>query len=254
HAALGNTTLTFTLPSAEVTAANQVLSLAQYDEDRDEWRVLVPVMTAGSNDKWSATVATSGAFAVVYADKAAGLVQPPAAVGGATLQAAAATCATGGSRCELVKKSFDAEPKTILPNGRTVATLQIINGANTKFPSGTAVQAYVNEELHLPGGTTLVDPPFATDVLLYRNLAGDTGFGQFHLAPSQQATKYVLSDGVDHIQILQYPGRLDRGTLIGAEGGRVPGDETVAVEIPSSATTEQLHASVSSLAPADLAS
>src|SRR6185369_13728898 len=52
---------------------------------------------------------------------------------------------------------------------------------------------------------------------------------------------------------LQYPGRLDRGTLIGAEGGRVPGDETVAVEIPSSATTVELHASVSSLAAADLA-
>ena len=252
HAPLGsNASITFTLPSSEVAAASQVLTLVQYDEDRDEWRVLVPVMTAGANDKWSATITNGGAFAVVYHDKSsAGLAEPPAAAGGATLQAASGTCAP----CELVKKSFDAEPKTILPNGRTVATLQIVSGDTTKFPSGTAVQAYVNEELHLPGGTTLVDPPFATDVLLYRNLAGDTGFGQFYLAPSQQATKYVLSDGVDHIQILQYPGRLDRGTLIGAEGGRVPGDETVAVEIPSSATTEQLHASVSSLAPADLAS
>ncbi|HMJ82987.1 MAG TPA: Ig-like domain-containing protein, partial [Vicinamibacterales bacterium] len=252
HAPLGsNASITFTLPSSEVAAANQVLSLVQYDEDRDEWRVLVPVMTAGANDKWTATITNSGAWAVVYHDKAsAGLAEPPAAVGGATLQAASGTCAP----CELVKKSFDAEPKTILPNGRTVATLQIVSGSTTKFPSGTAVQAYVNEELHLPGGTTLVDPPFATDVLLYRNLAGDTGFGQFYLAPSQQATKYVLSDGVDHIQILQYPGRLDRGTLIGTEGGRVPGDEAVSVEIPSSATTEQLHASVSSLAQADLAS
>jgi len=251
HASLGgNASLTFTLPSAEVTAASQVLSLVQYDEDRDEWRVLVPVMTAGANDKWSATIANSGAYAVVFHDKAsAGLAEPPAAAGGATLQAASNTCAP----CELVKKSFDAEPKTILPNGRTVATLQIVSGASTKFPSGTAVQAYVNEELHLPGGTTLVDPPFATDILLYRNLAGDTGFGQFYLAPSAQATKVVLSDGVDHIQILQYPGRLDRGTLIGAEGGRVPGDETVAVEVPSSATTVELHAAVSSLAQSELA-
>jgi len=251
HAPLGSSaSITFTLPSAEVTAAGQVLSLVQYDEDRDEWRVLVPVMIAGANDKWTAAITSSGAYAVVYHDKAsAGLAEPPAPAGGATLQAASGTCAP----CELVKKSFDAEPKTILPNGRTVATLQIISGAATKFPSGTAVQAYVNEELHLPGGTTLVDPPFATDVLLYRNLAGDTGFGQFYLAPSQQATKYVLSDGVDHIQILQYPGRLDRGTLIGAEGGRVPGDEAVSVEIPSGATIEQLHASVSSLAPADVA-
>jgi RHS repeat-associated protein len=248
HATLGTAQLTFTLPSADVSAANQVLSLVQYDDDRDEWRVIAPILS-GTNDQWSAAVATSGAYAVVYPDKAP-LAQPPAAASGATLQAAASTC----NPCELVKKSFDADPKTILPNGRTVATLQIVSGPNTNFPSGTAVQAYVAEELHLPGGTTLVDPPFATDVLLYRNLSGDTGIGQFHLAPSAQATKVILSDGVDHIQILQYPGRLDRGTLIGAEGGRVPGDENVAVEIPSSATTVELHASVSSLSSSDLAS
>jgi RHS repeat-associated protein len=45
-----------------------------------------------------------------------------------------------------------------------------------------------------------------------------------------------------------YPGRLDRGTLIGSEGGRVPGDGSVTVDIPAGATPEPVRAEVHPIA------
>jgi len=119
------------------------------------------------------------------------------------------------------------------------------------FPSGTAVQAYVSETLTLSGGGTVIDPPFTADLLLYRSLDGTLGEADFSVSPSAQAAQVVLSEGVDHVVIQQYPGRLDRGTLIGSEGGRVPGDASIAVEIPSGATSDTLHAAVAAV-PADV--
>ena len=246
-ASLGNAQLSFTLPSSDVAAANQVLSFVQYDADRDEWRTLVPVMTAGADGKWTVPVTTVGAYAVVYADRAAGLVPPPAASGGATLQAATGTCVTSDTPCTLTKKRFDFDQPTVTPSGRAIATLQINGSTSAPFPSGTAVQAYVSETLTLSGGGTVIDPPFSADLLLYRALDGSTGESLFTIAPSAQAAQVVLSSGVDHIEIQQYPGRLDRGTLIGTEGGRVPGDPNVAVEVPSGATNNTLHTSVTTV-------
>ena len=49
----------------------------------------------------------------------------------------------------------------------------------------------------------------------------------------------TLRDGVDHIRITDYPGRIDRGSLIGAEGGRVT-DEMVSIDIPTGATLDPI--------------
>lgn len=44
-----------------------------------------------------------------------------------------------------------------------------------------------------------------------------------------------------------YPGRVDRGTLLGAEGGRIPGDDGITLDVPSGATAEPLHATAASI-------
>jgi RHS repeat-associated protein len=235
--------LEFTLPTSVVNAASQKLSLVQYDSERDEWRVLVPELTVASGDAWRAPIHASGAYAVVYRDIASGLQSPPEPIAGATLQAAEGTCAP----CALPRKAFDIEPHTIAPADRAVATLEIEGRGENKFPSGTAVQAYVNEVLTLSDGGTVVVPPFTADVLVYRSLDGTTGVGEFVLAPSETARTRVLESGVDQVRILHYPGRLDRGSLIGSEGGRVPGDDAISLEIPSGATSEELLASVAAL-------
>ncbi|HEX8170970.1 MAG TPA: Ig-like domain-containing protein [Thermoanaerobaculia bacterium] len=247
-----NGELEFTLPSAAISAAHQTLSLVRYDSERDEWRTLIAVMAPAAGDAWRAPITSAGAYGVVYRDQASTLRQPPAPAAGATLQPATETCATSATPCVLVRKEFDIEPPVVPPSGRAVAKLQIAGEDAATFPSGTAVQAYVNEVLTLSSGDTVVDPPFTTDVLLYRTLDGKVGIGEFLIEPSEQARREVLETGVDQVKILQYPGRLDRGSLIGSEGGRVPGDSVTNVEIPAGATSEQLRATVATLKPENL--
>src|SRR5207247_6751861 len=137
-------------------------------------------------------------------------------------------------------------------SGSTVATLAIVTMGNP-FPSGTAIDALVNEELRLIGGGVQTDVPYSADLILYRTLAGDVAIADFKLTPSAEAVKVPLQIGFDHIQIVPYPGRLDRGTLIGAAGGRVPADATVQVDIPAGATSIPLHAGAHSMSAAELA-
>jgi RHS repeat-associated protein len=245
-ASLPASTLTFTVSSADISASGQKVTAAQYHDDRDEWTVLVPSVAVGSDGKASLSITTSGTFALVYPDRATGLASFPSPSTGAVLHAAVDPCAS--TTCPpLTAKSFTLDPEVIVPSGRTVGTLKIDGLPPSLFPSGTAVQAYIAEELRLADGSRVSDPPFTTDLLLYRNLAGDMGVAQFELAPSATASQVVLEVGFDTIRILPYPGRLDRGTLIGPEGGRVPGDGRVTVEIPSGATAESLHASTASI-------
>jgi len=240
--------LIFTVPASEVSAAAQNLSAVRYDELRDTWQVLTPVVNVASDGTASVAINAPGAYALVYPDKAPGLAQPALAAAGAPLAGVAAPA----TDTPLTSRSFHLDPSVVLPNGRTVATLNIEGLGGATFPSGTAVQAYIDEELKLADGSTLLDPPFATDLLLYRSLNGETGVSDFHLAPSPRAAQVILEVGFDHIRVVPYPGRLDRGTLVGAEGGRVPADDKVAIELPTGATPEPLRATASSLTQADL--
>lgn len=243
--------LTFVLPAADVAAiaaANQTLSLAQYDETRDEWRVVTPVANVGSDGRVVFDITTTGNYALVYPDNAPNLAHPAPARTGAPLAGVANPCTIEATAdvCRMTRKSFEFTPKQVVPSGRAVANL-ITDGVAKSFPSGTAVEAFIDEQLNLADGRVLIDPPFATDLLIYRNYAGDSGIADFHLSPTITATQNTLRDGVDHIRVVDYPGRIDRGSLIGSEGGRVPGDDGITIDIPTGATTEALHATASTI-------
>ncbi|MHB9002397.1 MAG: Ig-like domain-containing domain, partial [Thermoanaerobaculia bacterium] len=178
-----------------------------------------------------------------------------APVAGAALAGVADPCADGGCS-ELAGRPLRLDPPTVLPTERSVATVEVdgaVLAGVPAFASGTAVQAYIDEELQLTDGTKLIDPPFATDLILYRTLDGAAATAEFHIQPSSRAADVVLNVGYDHIRLHPYPGRLDRGTLIGVEGGRVAGDEGVTIEVPAGAATEPLHVRAASLPSADLA-
>jgi RHS repeat-associated protein len=247
---LNTATLTFHTPPGAVSSSAQNLAAVQYDAVRDEWRVLAAAVNVPGDGKVSYGIPGAGSYALAYPDKAPGLTMPPLPVAGDVLQGVPAAPADAPP---LVDRDFTLDPPIVLPTGRAVATLRIEGAGEAKFPSGTAVQAYIDEDLRLADGSRLLDPPFATDLLLYRNLAGDLGIADFHLAPSARAAEVVLEVGFEHIRVLPYPGRLDRGTLIGSEGGRVPADDRVAVEIPTGAVPEPLRATATSLTAADLA-
>ncbi|HEX2836340.1 MAG TPA: Ig-like domain-containing protein [Thermoanaerobaculia bacterium] len=246
---LGAATLTFHTVAGEVATAAQNLSAVRYDSARDEWRVLQAVVNIASDGRASIAIDAPGSYALVYPDKAPGLTAPPLPVAGDVLQGVPAA---GADAPELVDRDFKLDPPVVLPTGRAVATLRIEGAGGATFPSGTAVQAYIDEDLRLADGSRLLDPPFATDLLLYRNLSGDLGIADFHLAPSAKAAQVVLEVGFEHIRVLPYPGRLDRGTLIGSEGGRVPADDKVSVEIPTGSVPEPLRATATSLSATDL--
>ena len=248
-APLTGATLKFTVPAADIAAATQNLSAVRYDELRDTWQVLVPVVNILTDGTVSIPIDGAGSYALVYPDKAPGLAQPALATAGAPLQGVAAPVTEPAL---ITRGPLHLDPPVVLPNGRTAATLNIEGLGNATFPSGTAVQAYIDEELKLADGSSLLDPPFATDLLLYRALNGETGVSDFHLAPSPRAAQVILEIGFDHIRVVPYPGRLDRGTLVGAEGGRVPADDKVAIELPTGATPEPLRATAASLAQSDL--
>jgi RHS repeat-associated protein len=245
--------LTFTLSAADasaVSSANQTLSVVQYDNARDEWRTVVAVAPV-VNNAVVADIQTSGNYALVYPDAAAALTKPAPARAGTALQGVANPCGDTPAVCRLVAQTFDLSPKSVTPSGRSTATL-ITLGSDKAYPSGTAVQAYIDEQLNLADGSVRIDPPFATDLLMYRAPAGDLASAIFHIAPTTQAAAVTLRDGVDHIRVVDYPGRIDRGTLIGSEGGRVPGDDTVSIDIPAGATTDALHATATPMSAADL--
>ncbi|HEX2832541.1 MAG TPA: Ig-like domain-containing protein [Thermoanaerobaculia bacterium] len=244
--ALNGATLTFTVPANDITAAAQNITAVRYDDVRDEWLVLDAAVNIAANGTASVAIQSAGAYALVYGDRAP-LAVPPLASNGSALRGVSVPPAT-----TLVKRDFTLDPPIVLPSGRTVARLEVEGAVDATYPSGTAVQAYIDEELHLADGSRLLDPPFATDLLLYRTLNGSISVADFHLAPSPRAAEVILEIGFDHIRILPYAGRLDRGTLIGAEGGRVPGDERVSIDIPTGAAPEALRATATSLGPSEL--
>lgn len=250
NVALPGAKLTFFIERQPVLDAQQTLTVAQYEPVRDEWRVVTAAATIESDGRVETMIPSTGNYALVYADKAP-LKFPANPRAGLPLDAADNVCGTDPTQCQLAGEDFKLDPQKVLPSGVTTATL--ITKGDKSYPSGTAVQAFIDEQLNLADGRVLYDPPFATDLLIYRKLDGTKGVADFHLSPSAQAVGVILRDGVDRIRVVDYPGRLDRGTLIGAEGGRVPGDDGVTLEIPAGATTEPLHASVSSIAENDLA-
>ena len=243
--------LRFQVPAQEIIDASQTLSAVQYRDDRDEWRVVAAVVNVASTGEVTLPITEPGSYALVYADRAPHLVRPPPAVTGAALEGVVDPCSD--RPCPpLVSTRFTLEPPAVLPTGHTVVTV-VIDGADpARFPSGFAVQASIDEELKLADGSRIAAPPFTTDLILQRTLRGDAATAQFRLAPSERAATVVLEVGFSRIRILPYPGRLDRGSLIGAEGGRVPGDGTVTVDLPAGAAVEPVRASTAAIETSSL--
>ena len=259
-APLSASRLTFVLTAADgdaITAASQTLSVVQYDSTRDEWRTVVAAATVATGTDpatriVTADIQTSGNYALVYPDTGGpSIAVPEPAHTGTALQGVPNPCGGTPSVCVPTSKGFNIDPPSVAPTGRATATL-ITDGTDKSYPSGTAVQAFIDEQLNLANGTVSNGAPFATDLLLYRAPSGATATALFHVAPSSDAASAVLRDGVDHVRIVDYPGRIDRGTLIGSEGGRVPGDDTISITLPEGATTDALHATVVPMTATDV--
>jgi RHS repeat-associated protein len=197
-----------------------------------------------------------GAYAVVLADAENGPVAP--AVGEA-LAAAPTPEAVPDFTASLV-----LDPPVVSPTGRATARVVAASADGvTAWPSGLAVQAYLQEQLVLSDGGQLLEAPFAADLLLYHPrlsaeeqgtaAAAAAGAAEFIVSPSERAAQVLLEVGWEDITVYPFPDQLERGLLLGSAGGAVTSPDGIEVELPEGALPERTVVRAARLSADDLA-
>ena len=115
----------------------------------------------------------------------------------------------------------------------------------TPWPSGLAVQAYLAEKLLLADGEQLFEAPFSANLVLYHprltaaeqgnNAAGSVGAMDFNVSPSPRAAQVILDVGWENISVYPFPEQLERGQVLGPEGGSVSSADGVELFLPEGA-------------------
>lgn len=141
---------------------------------------------------------------------------------------------------------LELDPPVIPATGRSRA-LVVARSADgeSPWPSGTAVQAYLEERLLLAGGGEVVESPFVADLLLYRPRldyevpaagdAGSVGAVEFVVSPSERAASVLLDVGYENIALYPFPDALERGQVLGSGGGTVSSADGVELTLPEGA-------------------
>jgi RHS repeat-associated protein len=194
------------------------------------------------------TMVAPGTVALVVPD-AATATRPPVLPQGAGE-------ALGGAKAPSVTiplaGAIDLQPSTIPPSGRATARVVAHSSDSpaSPWPSGLAVQAYLDEKLVLSGGGELLESPFSTDLVLYHLPLADgedgghplatVGAMDFRVSPSPKAAQVLLESGYENIRLFPFPEQLDRGQVLGASGGTVVSPDGVEVSLAEGALTERV--------------
>ncbi len=260
--AAGGVTLTLPLP-AGIDAAD--LYAARYDVVAGAWLALpIPVFVAGSGttpDRAHVALAGPGTVALVAPDKdpatrpAVLPVSLDAPLVGvelpATVPALTATIALA--------------PPIVSPSGR--ATARVVaksSDGTTPWPSGLAVQGYLDEKLILAGGAgELYEAPFSADLVLYRPplaaedlggaAPGAAGALTFRVSPSPRAAQVLLDTGYENVRLFPFTDQLERGQVLGPAGGSVTTADGVELLVPESGLAQKTVVTAHRLTAAELA-
>ena len=178
---------------------------------------------------------------------------------------AAGELLTGADRPTAVP-AFEAdlqlEPAIITPTGKSQARVvaRAADGS-TAWPSGLAVQAFLEETLILAAGQgQLLEAPFAADLVLYQprltpaeqngNALGSAGAADFVISPSPRAAQVLLEVGYEDVRIYPFPETVERGPVVGPSGGTVGQADGVELVIPEGAVSAETVATAE-LVPLD---
>ncbi len=152
-----------------------------------------------------------------------------------SLPAAAGEPLAGVERPESVPAltaTLALDPPVVGPTGRSRARVvaRSTDGA-TAWPSGLAVQAFLEERLVLTGGGEVLEAPFSADLVLYHpelsaaeqgSAAGAAaGAMEFAVSPSPRAAQVLLEVGWENIRLFPFPEEVERGPVVGPDGGTV---------------------------------
>ena len=157
------------------------------------------------------------------------------------------------------------DPPIVSPTGR--ATARVVarsSDGTTPWPSGLAVQGYLDEKLILAGGAgELYEAPFSADLVLYRpplgagdlggTAPGAAGSLTFRVSPSPRAAQVLLDTGYENVRLFPFTDQLERGQVLGPAGGSVTASDGVELVVPESALAQKTVVSAHRLTAAELA-
>ncbi|MFL6203232.1 MAG: Ig-like domain-containing protein [Thermoanaerobaculia bacterium] len=249
------------LPLPAWAEAGDELFAVRYEPGTGRWLSLPePERIAGSPARVRIAVAGPGTVAIVVPD-ADPATRPP------VLPAAADQPLVGVERpAEVPDLAADLtlDPPVVGPTGRSRARVVARSADGTSaWPSGLAVQAYLEERLVLSGGGEVLEAPFAADLVLYhpRLAAAEQGSAaeraagamEFTVSPSPRAAQVLLEVGWENIRLFPFPEEVERGAVVGPDGGTVASPEGVELTVPEGALGAKVPVSATMLTTAELA-
>jgi hypothetical protein len=198
------------------------LHLVRYDYNSHAWLMVTPNLAA-ANGTLTVAVPSVGDFALVTADVGnSSIVVPSAgqALTGVPMVALPAGATASGS----------LNPPSVSPLGGTSAATLALQ-SSVPLPSGTVIQASVQETYNLTTGKQFSQPKRVEDLLVYQYAApsGAAAVASFPITPSQTFQPEQFSSGNVHLDILS--GRESvRGEVGGSDAVTVTGgDATLTV-------------------------
>jgi len=151
------------------------------------------------------------------------------------------------------------DPPVVPPTGRSRARV-IARSADgvTPWPSGLAVQAYLEEKLILAGGGgQVLEAPFSVDLVLYHPgldateragaEPGAAGAMEFAVSPSPRAAQVLLDVGYENLRVFPFPEEVEREPVVGPTGGTVESAEGVELVVPEGALSVKVPVSATLL-------
>ncbi len=260
--AAGAVTLTLPLPAGVDTAD---LYAARYDVVAGAWLALpLPAFVAGAGSTPDvARVALTGPGSVaVVAPDADPATRPP------VLPVALDAPLVGvdlPSPVPTLTATIALDPPVVSPTGRATARVvaKSSDGA-TPWPSGLAVQGYLDEKLVLSGGAgELYEAPFSADLVLYHPpltaadlggaAPGAAGALTFRVSPSPRAAQVLLDTGFENVRLYPFTDQLERGQVLGPAGGSVTTADGIELDVPEGGLAQQTVVSARQLSASELA-
>ena len=232
--------------------ASLTLHLVQYDSNSHAWIMVTPNLS-DSAGTLSVPVPSVGDFALVSADAGNTSIVIPSV--GQPLTGVSMVSLPAGATA-----SGSLNPPSISPSGGTsVAALAV--QSSIPLPSGTVIQANVQENYSLTSGKQLSSAKRMEDIILYQFAApsGAAAEAIFPVTPSQTFAPDVFSSGDVHMDIVSgresirgQVGGSDAATVSGGDAtitiaaGSLPQDTAIAV---APETVETFLPSTASLTP-----
>lgn len=252
-----------TLPLPPNTPPSAALVAVRHDVASGRWLTLGPVdrrSGSGSTETVRIALTSPGAVAIVLADTEPSIAPPALASG----EGQPLTASAQPSPIPALTASLALDPPVVGPTGRATARVvaRSADGA-ALWPSGLAVQAYLDEKLILSGGGELYEAPFTADLLLSHHpvapeeldgaTPGTLGALSFSVSPSPKASQVLLESGWENVRLYPFPESLERGSILGGLGGTVSSADGVELTLPEGALAESVAVEAKLLTPTELA-